>query len=92
MKRPARSDVFAAVQSVRLLQETIPCPRPARNLGVAASNGDLLALLHADCIACKGLTGPGNPVMRRSALHEAGPPYRPIGGQRATAHGYRPKD
>jgi glycosyltransferase involved in cell wall biosynthesis len=45
------SAVCAAFPKVRLLQEPTPGPGPARNLGVAASQGEILAFIDADCIA-----------------------------------------
>ena len=46
--------VCAAVPSVRLLSEAEPGPGPARNTGIAAATGDVLAFIDADCIADPG--------------------------------------
>ena len=44
-------DVVARHSGVRLLHETQPGPGPARNTGVAAGSGDMLAFIDADCRA-----------------------------------------
>jgi glycosyltransferase involved in cell wall biosynthesis len=47
-------DVCSAFANVRLLEEATPGPGPARNTGVAASHGEVLAFIDADCIADPG--------------------------------------
>lgn len=42
---------LAAYPGVTLLQETTPGPGPARNRGIAAASGDVLAFIDADCLA-----------------------------------------
>ncbi|MDF0494661.1 glycosyltransferase [Bradyrhizobium yuanmingense] len=44
-------DVLARHPGVRLLHEPRPGPGPARNAGVAAANGEILAFIDADCRA-----------------------------------------
>jgi glycosyltransferase involved in cell wall biosynthesis len=44
-------EVVARHPGVRLLEEHRPGPGPARNVGVAASRGDMLAFIDADCRA-----------------------------------------
>lgn len=46
--------ICAAHPTVRLLSEPTPGPGPARNAGVAAATGDILAFIDADCIADPG--------------------------------------
>lgn len=46
--------VCAAHPGVRLLLEREPGPGPARNRGVAAASGEVLAFIDADCIADPG--------------------------------------
>src|SRR4051794_8901034 len=44
-------DVVAGHPGVRLQHESRPGPGPARNAGVAAANGEILAFIDADCRA-----------------------------------------
>lgn len=46
--------VCAAFPGTRLLQERTPGPGPARNMGAAASSGDVIAFIDADCVADPG--------------------------------------
>jgi glycosyltransferase involved in cell wall biosynthesis len=66
------SDVCAAFPKVRLLQELTPGPGPARNRGVAESQGEILAFIDADCIA--------SPDWLAVALHEMADPAAMILG------------
>lgn len=47
----APTAVCGTFPSVRLLSEPCPGPGPARNTGIAASHGEVLAFIDADCIA-----------------------------------------
>ncbi len=47
----APSEVIAPHRGTRLLQEARPGPGPARNVGAAASTGEVLAFIDADCRA-----------------------------------------
>ena len=63
--------VCAAHPGVRLLQETTPGPGPARNPGIAAASGEILAFIDADCLADPGwlaATGRRWPIRRPTIL------------------------
>jgi GT2 family glycosyltransferase len=47
-------DVCSGFEGVRLLDEPLPGPGPARNRGVCASRGEFLAFIDADCTADPG--------------------------------------
>ncbi|MEI6417997.1 MAG: glycosyltransferase [Sphingomonadales bacterium] len=52
--RTPLTDVQAAFPAVRFLHEARPGPGLARNTGVAAARGPLLAFIDADCVAAPG--------------------------------------
>ena len=47
-------EAVCAAHGARLLSEAEPGPGSARNCGVAASSGELLAFIDADCVAYPG--------------------------------------
>lgn len=65
------SGICAGFEGVRLVEEPVPGPGPARNRGVSVSRGRLLAFIDADCTADPGwlgaieaaLTGAGSPTV-----------------------------
>ena len=48
------TEIVAAFSDVQLLSETTAGPGPARNTGVSAASGDILAFIDADCLAQPG--------------------------------------
>lgn len=45
------TEICASHPNVTLMKQPIPGPGPARNMGVAAAQGDILAFIDADCVA-----------------------------------------
>lgn len=75
------TDVVARHPGTRLLQESRPGPGPARNTGVAAAAGEILAFVDSDCRA--------HPEWLKSALAalSASPPGTVLGGDVRIWHG-----
>ena len=59
--------VCAAFPGVRLLLEPTPGPGPARNRGVAAATGDILAFIDADCLAAPDWLAAAETAMTEAA-------------------------
>ena len=60
--------VCAAETGVRLLQDRTPGPGPARNTGVNASQGEILAFIDADCLADPAWLQEAEAAMRDPAV------------------------
>lgn len=58
-------DICAAHPGVTLLHEPTPGPGPARNRGVAAARGNILAFIDADCLADPGWLAEAEAAMAR---------------------------
>ena len=57
--------ICAAHPDVTLLSEPTPGPGPARNRGIAAARGDILAFIDADCLADPGWLAAAEAAMAR---------------------------
>jgi glycosyltransferase involved in cell wall biosynthesis len=55
--RQPPTDICSGFDGVRLVDEPVPGPGPARNRGVSVSRGNLLAFIDADCTADPGWLG-----------------------------------
>lgn len=81
----ALPDAVCAAHGARLLTEAAPGPGPARNRGVAAATGAVLAFIDADCTADPGwlaeaaarLAAPGAPVLGGAVFIACADPARP---------------
>ncbi|WP_047144043.1 glycosyltransferase family A protein [Aquamicrobium sp. LC103] len=52
--RVSPADVCGGFPGVRLENEPVPGPGPARNRGAAVATAEILAFIDADCVACPG--------------------------------------
>lgn len=65
-------EAVCAAHGARLLQEPEPGPGPARNCGIAAATGEILAFIDADCLADPGWLAAAEAAMADPAAEVLG--------------------